>query len=104
VWAAAMRPVLEAEPSRPFDVPAGIVFRDVDPASGLLPDFECPRTIREAFLPGTEPSAHCSERPDLVASGPNGEEPLEAPARAVRDWLEDAMRIFRGAVRPRFRR
>ena len=42
-----------------FDVPRGVVFRDVDQSSGLLATEACPNFVREAFVAGTEPVATC---------------------------------------------
>ena len=47
-------------------MPPGIVFRDVDPRSGLLPTAACPDTIREAYLTGTDPQRACVTRPALL--------------------------------------
>lgn len=94
VWATVMRPILRAAPPAAFDVPPGIVFRDVDPASGLLPAAECPRTIREAYLAGTEPRVPCSARPGLLPARRGLEEPFEEPIRILGDWMRQAMRMF----------
>ncbi|MCI0634083.1 MAG: hypothetical protein L0206_09245, partial [Actinobacteria bacterium] len=59
VWTAFMREALAARAPRRFAVPPGVVFRDVDPESGLLGGWMCPRTIREAFVVGTEPETSC---------------------------------------------
>jgi membrane carboxypeptidase/penicillin-binding protein len=42
-----------------FDVPDGISFVDIDPASGKLATPACSRTFREAFRVGTEPLKQC---------------------------------------------
>jgi hypothetical protein len=94
LWAAVMGPVLRAAPPSTFDVPPGIVFRDVDPASGLLPAPECPRTIREAYLAGTEPHEPCFARPGLLPSRRDFEQPFDEPIRVFGDWMRHAMRMF----------
>ncbi len=94
VWAAVMRSVLRVQPARAFTVPQGIVFRDVDPASGLLPAAECPYAIREAFVAGTEPRVACVERPGLLPSRRDFEQPFEEPIRMFGDWMRHALRIF----------
>ena len=101
VWAQTMRPILGALPSHTFTVPDGIVFVDVDPASGLLPAWECPSTIRQAYLAGTEPRTPCVSRPDLLASGGPIVEPLEAPARLIRVWVNQVRRILGGSSQRR---
>jgi penicillin-binding protein 1B len=62
VWVAFMREALKAFGNRPFDVPSGVVFRDVDRHSGLLASVACPESIHEAFIVGTEPSVTCDGR------------------------------------------
>jgi membrane carboxypeptidase/penicillin-binding protein len=57
-----MREALKAFGNRPFDVPSGVVFRDVDRHSGLLASVACPESIHEAFIVGTEPSVTCDGR------------------------------------------
>jgi len=54
IWADFMKTVVDG-PVKDFTVPSGIVFREVDPNTGLPPTDESVRTIREAFLVGTEP-------------------------------------------------
>lgn len=49
-----------AEPEE-FAVPEGIVFHAIDPSTGLLGTEACARTLREAFMPGTEPRKYCEE-------------------------------------------
>ena len=61
VWLDFMKnAVARTEPSD-FSVPEGIVFKDVDPRSGLLSTEKCTQSIREAFLPGSEPRRYCDE-------------------------------------------
>jgi hypothetical protein len=93
LWATVMRPILRAQPPAQFTVPPGIVFRDVDPTSGLLPTYECPATIREAFLAGTEPLVPCVTRPALVPSR-RDVAVFEEPMRIMGDWMRQAMRLF----------
>jgi membrane carboxypeptidase/penicillin-binding protein len=104
LWVAAMRPIVRAEPPRAFRVPPGVTFRDVDPVSGLLPTYECPRTIREAYVTGTEPEVPCVARPWLLPSRRELEQPFEEPMRILGGWVHEAMRFFerrRAATRPR---
>ena len=39
---------------------ANVVFIDIDPQTGLLASPNCPTTISEAFIAGTEPQEYCS--------------------------------------------
>ncbi len=101
VWAAVMRPILRTQPAGAFTVPPGIVFRDVDPTSGLLPAAECPSSIHEAFVAGSEPRVSCVARPALLPSR-REIEPFEEPIRMLGDWMRHALRMFeRGGERRR---
>ena len=37
----------------------GLNFVDIDPESGQLPTPACPRTYKEVFIVGTEPTKEC---------------------------------------------
>lgn len=85
LWAGFMREALQAYQDRPFDIPPGVVFRDVDRHSGLLASWDCPESVREAFLAGTEPVMTCDGR--------QVGEALSHPQEKVLDWFE---RLFHG--------
>src|SRR5262249_49158688 len=77
-----------------FPVPDDIVWRDVDPASGLLATASCPETRHEPFLVGTEPREACHNHGTLVAVGDQvGEvvrasgKAIESVGRRVRSWF-----------------
>ena len=55
IWTQFMSRALSGRTTTQFDVPDGISFVDIDPASGKLATPACPRTFREAFRVGTEP-------------------------------------------------
>jgi penicillin-binding protein 1B len=59
VWVAFMRDALRAYEGRPFEIPRGVVFRDVDRHSGMLASSSCPESVHEAFIIGTEPLVTC---------------------------------------------
>jgi 1A family penicillin-binding protein len=84
VWVAFMHEVLPTLPDRPFEIPGGVVFRDVDRHTGLLADWACPESVREAFLAGTEPVTTCGGR---------RAEAEPRPRQRVLNWFE---RLFRG--------
>ncbi len=92
VWSAAMRPVLAARRPGRFATPTTITFEEVDPETGLLATDACPGIV-EAFRVGTAPRIYCRsrwrepERRDL-------DEPLEAPARLIENWMREMMRVF----------
>jgi penicillin-binding protein 1B len=59
IWTQFMKTALAGRPSIPFDVPEGITFADIDPETGKLVTPHCPKSFREAFLAGTEPTQTC---------------------------------------------
>jgi penicillin-binding protein 1B len=59
IWTQFMMRALSGRASQPFEVPDTISFVEIDPQSGQLPSPHCPRVVREAFLPGTEPTRVC---------------------------------------------
>jgi penicillin-binding protein 1A len=61
IWLEFMKKAHADKPAEDFAVPEGIVFRDIDPRTGLLSTENCRSSIREAFLPGTEPRRYCEE-------------------------------------------
>ena len=65
IWTGFMKRALAGRPNASFAAPPGIVFVDIDRSSGKIANFNCPSIIREAFLPGSEPSEIC----DIHGSG-----------------------------------
>jgi penicillin-binding protein 1A len=61
IWLEFMKKALAEQPIEDFSSPDGIIFRQVDPLTGLLSTENCRLSIREAFLPGTEPRRYCDE-------------------------------------------
>ena len=59
IWSTFMMRALAGRPSLPFDPPDGIAFADIDRDTGRLATPACPRVLREAFIPGTEPPDIC---------------------------------------------
>ena len=57
IWGAYMSaiPHTRADPK----APGGVVFRDIDPESGMLWQDGCPGPWHEVFLDGTAPTHHC---------------------------------------------
>ncbi|HEV2720857.1 MAG TPA: penicillin-binding transpeptidase domain-containing protein, partial [Thermoanaerobaculia bacterium] len=57
IWGAAMSaiPHIHADPK----APGGVVFRDIDPETGMLWQDGCPGPWHEVFLEGTQPTSHC---------------------------------------------
>ncbi len=59
IWATFMKNALAGRPSTAFDTPEGVVYAAIDRDTGLLATPNCPRTITEAFLSGTDPRQYC---------------------------------------------
>jgi penicillin-binding protein 1B len=98
IWTTLMKDVLVFYEERPFSVPQGVVFRDVDRYSGLLASWSCSDTIREAFVAGTEPTMTCDGRPvqpedlDEREGGRSSARRRPAPWDGVDHWFR---RLFR---------
>ncbi len=60
IWINYMHAALKDFPSKPFDVPQGIVFVSIDSETGKLASSNSGTVIRQAFLEGTEPSAQAN--------------------------------------------
>lgn len=61
VWLDFMKQAHQNQEPVDFSIPNGILFKNVDPRTGLLSTEHCKRSLREAFLPGTEPRKFCEE-------------------------------------------
>jgi penicillin-binding protein 1B len=61
IWTQFMSRALAGHANQTFDVPPGVVFAEIDRDTGKLASPTCPRIIREAFLPGSEPLEICNE-------------------------------------------
>jgi penicillin-binding protein 1A len=62
IWIDFMRRAHEGQDRAEFPVPENILFRSIDPRSGLLSTERCRTSLREAFAAGTEPRQYCDER------------------------------------------
>jgi penicillin-binding protein 1C len=61
IWHEVMRGLLRGRPDQHFTRPDGLTQVEVCDLSGLLPTSACPRTRKEWFIAGTEPT-----RPDSI--------------------------------------
>jgi membrane carboxypeptidase/penicillin-binding protein len=43
----------------PFNVPEGLSFMNIDADTGKISTPNCPKTLNEAFIAGTEPNQVC---------------------------------------------
>lgn len=59
LWTAFMKRATAGRGSRSFTVPDGVVFVEIDKATGKLATPGCPKVITQAFLAGTEPRDEC---------------------------------------------
>jgi penicillin-binding protein 1C len=58
IWRGVMELMLERSPDKEFEEPPGLVWVGIDATSGLLPTEYTPRTRREVFIKGTEPTEY----------------------------------------------
>lgn len=70
IWLEFMKKACSGREPEDFAAPAGILFRQVDPATGLLSTEQCSNPVREAFLPGTEPRQYCAEATATAEEAP----------------------------------
>jgi penicillin-binding protein 1A len=61
IWKSFMEKALNNMDPRPFSVPRGIEFAEIDPETGLLYGPGCPTRFVEAFLEGTAPNERCGK-------------------------------------------
>lgn len=61
IWLEFMKKAHKDVEPEDFAPPEGIIFKQVDTKTGLLSTESCPSSLREAFLPGTEPRKYCEE-------------------------------------------
>jgi membrane peptidoglycan carboxypeptidase len=57
VWHAVMQYSLRSLPVKDWSTPPGVVQVEVCDPSGLLPSEDCPNTVKDVFLSGTEPTS-----------------------------------------------
>ncbi len=63
IWLAYMREAVEGDPITDFTVPQGIVFKKIDPETGLLASSNDDGAIFECFKEGTAPTVYVAEKP-----------------------------------------
>jgi penicillin-binding protein 1B len=61
IWTKFMKAALVARPNVSFSAPSDLAWAVIDRDTGGLATPDCPKTINEAFLPGTEPRTFCTE-------------------------------------------
>jgi len=66
IWLAFMKQAHQGQDPIDFSIPNGVNFRNIDPRTGLLSTERCKSSLREAFLPGTEPRTFCEEKSPVV--------------------------------------
>jgi len=59
IWTKFMLAATQYYSYKDFEIPSGILFRDVDPETGELATDRCPETIREVFTEKTVPTERC---------------------------------------------
>ncbi|UJF36523.1 PBP1A family penicillin-binding protein [Paenibacillus hexagrammi] len=80
---------LQAIPPKLFPIPEGVTTAYINPASGKLANEDCPDSVMEAFLSGTEPTTYCTGKPAK-------ETPSSSPQPGVEEknssWWNDLKR------------
>ena len=61
IWLDFMKSAHAGQDPVDFNAPGGLLYRTIDPRTGLLSTERCRSSFREAFLPGTEPRKFCDE-------------------------------------------
>jgi len=61
IWLEFMKKAHAERPPEDFIAPEGVLFKQIDPRTGLLSTETCKKSVRAAFLPGTEPKQFCNE-------------------------------------------
>lgn len=64
VWASFMKEALKQLPALPFEIPEGVMFVKVDPATALLSDHDASQGTVELFTKGTEPTRAAGPKVD----------------------------------------
>jgi penicillin-binding protein 1B len=59
IWTQFMKAALAGRSSVPFTVPEGLSFMNIDADTGKISTPNCPKTLNEAFIAGTEPNQVC---------------------------------------------
>ena len=77
IWLEFMKSAHQGLEPMDFSAPEGIIYRNVDPRTGLLSTERCRSSLREAFLPGTEPRRYCEEQGAAVEEPPIQDEAPE---------------------------
>ncbi len=73
IWHDFMQIAHRNIPVHDFDVPDGLVWRDVCPISGHLAGPDCPYSYREVFIAGTEPQTECEQHVSVAIDTRTGE-------------------------------
>jgi membrane carboxypeptidase/penicillin-binding protein len=61
IWVRFMKKATENLPADDFTSPQGVVTRTIDPTTGKLATNDCPLSITELFIAGTEPTETCDQ-------------------------------------------
>ncbi|MGC1454071.1 MAG: PBP1A family penicillin-binding protein [Nitrospirota bacterium] len=61
IWLEFMKKAHADRSPEDFIAPEGILFKQIDPRTGLLSTGACKQSVQGAFLPGTEPRQYCNE-------------------------------------------
>lgn len=65
IWLDFMKKAHSGRETEDFTAPEGIIFKQIDPRTGLLSTESCKQSVREAYLPGTEPRQFCEDTGEI---------------------------------------
>jgi 1A family penicillin-binding protein len=77
VWEKFMRQALAGKPVADFTKPDTVVSAAIDPTTGYLATSDCPESVDEFYIAGTEPVEYCPEHGEQPGTGE--QQPDSAP-------------------------
>ena len=66
IWTSFMKEALKQLPVMPFEIPDGVMFVKIDPATALLSDHDAQQGTVELFTKGTEPTRSAGPKIDPI--------------------------------------
>ncbi|MET0516639.1 MAG: PBP1A family penicillin-binding protein [Nitrospiraceae bacterium] len=83
IWMSFMKEALQQLPVMPFEIPDGVMFVKIDPATALLSDYDAQQGTVELFTKGTEPTRSAGPKIDPIDFYKLDQMPESAPPAPV---------------------
>jgi len=83
IWTSFMKEALKQLPVMPFEIPDGVMFVKIDPATALLSDHDAQHGTVELFTKGTEPTRSAGPKIDPIDFYTLDQIPESAPPAPV---------------------